>query len=322
MIGSRPERAAFTAFFYVVFFAEIKNLYLRWLLAGIVLAAAVYVRPVAIYVPIILLPAYAWFYRTQIMAAVRTYCVAALIFIAVFCALLSPWYVRNHDVSGAWGFASIGSYDLFNHYVPYFLNSVYGTDVGETKNRLEAQVGMPVGGPVSTDLTYADAMQSTALHIMLSDPIQYAKYHLSFLPAFFFSPASHEYWRVYNDLLPNSTVAPEPSLAQALNPFSLPLLITVFNNHGWFLVENALWASVLALALIGLWRAPGLRRFIGIVLCLALYFALVTGPLSHARYRMPVDGLLIVSALATLALLWDGDISLLVSSRQSASRGG
>jgi hypothetical protein len=293
----------FIASLYTLLFSPLQNLYARWALTGLLLALTAYVRPVALFLPIVIVVPYLFLYRNTVKTMLRTYAAAVCILFFVFAATLTPWFVRNHSVSGVWGFSSISAYALFDANTPYFLAATHGISVSEAKEKLRIRAGLPTDQKNPLDIRYAKVMQTVALEVISAEPFSYARYHLSSVISFLVSSDAHDYWRVYHDMMPDFNPAPEPSLTQALNPFSLPLLIVVIENHGWFLIENLLWAAIIALACIGVWRSHD-RKLAGIVLIIVCYFAIATGPISHARYRVPVEPLLYLSALSTVSFFW------------------
>ena len=292
----------FVAGFYEFFFSERKNHYVRFALTGFLFAIATYMRPASLYVLIFFIPAYFLLYLPW-QKITRAQVLAMVLLVLVFGATLAPWYVRNHEHFGVWGFTSLGAYDLFRQNGAQFYQSLTGLGPVESRYALEDMAGIPEG-PVPFDIKYSGVMQKVALEVIFSHPLKYVVFQGTSLIPFFTSAGSHDYWRFVKDMQPDNYVAAEPSIIQALNPFSLSLTLEVLNNHGWYLLENVLWALVTILVLVGLWRSKDVR-LARIFFAIVIYFALVTGPIAHARYRIPVEPLLLVSAFSAAAYLYE-----------------
>ncbi|KKP80617.1 MAG: hypothetical protein UR80_C0024G0004 [Parcubacteria group bacterium GW2011_GWB1_35_5] len=201
-----------------------------------------------------------------------------------------------------WAFASTGPYVLFRQNATQFYAALNNIDIFQARRDMLEKAGIPEY-PIPQDLKYSKAMQETAIEVITSHPFRYAIFHAtSFIP-FFTSSGINEYDRLINDLQPDFNPEPEPSLIQALHPFSLPVLITVIKNHGWTLVENFFWLIITVFAFLGMWFSKN-KRLIRMFWAIIMYFALVTGPIAHARYRIPIEPLLLISAFSSVFFIW------------------
>lgn len=292
----------FVGALYIFFFAEFKSVYTRWILTGILFGLATYIKPATLYILIFFVPAYFAFYIPW-KEVTRKHVVGALLMILAFAGTLAPWCIRNGVTLGSWQFASTSAFQLFRHNATQFYEAYHGVPNIEARYALQDMAGIP-RGPVPLDPKYSEVMKKVALQVIFEHPFSYGIFHLSTFIPFFASSGMIDYDRFVYLMLPEFDPAPEPSLLKALHPFSLPTLLIVLQNHGWTLVENTLWALVTLLALVGLFFSRNLRQarmFFAIV----LYFAVVTGPIAHARYRMPVEPLLLMGAFATALYLWE-----------------
>lgn len=287
---------------YLFFFSELKNLFVRFALTGLLFGLLVYIKPAALYILFFFIPAYFLLYLPW-ATITRKHIFAALIMIAAFVSTLAPWCIRNKIELDSWQFASTGPYFIFRQNAVGLHASLNGLSTLEARYELEDMAGIP-RGPVPTGPEYSAILQKTALDVIFAHPFRYALFHLSTFIPFFTSNGAHDYWWTVNIMLPDFNRPPEPALIQALNPFSLPILITVIKNHGWFLVENAFWGLMTLMLLIGLWRSRD-TRLARMFFAIALYFAFVTGPGAHARYRAPVDPLILISVFSAAAYLWE-----------------
>jgi hypothetical protein len=294
----------FISSIYILFFSEIKNRYKKGLFAGILLALTALVRPIALYLPVIIIPSYFLFYWVKSDWVIRRkQIIAMIIFLVAFSATVFPWFLRNKEVSGVWGFASVGTFGLFRENVPRFLATINDGNTGEIRQEILARADLPPG-KVSRRLQDSSIMQKVFLEVVMANPVRYAIYHIGSLPSFFLNSGVHHYLQfIKHQIIEDFTGGSEPGLAQALVTFSWPTFVIVIKNHGFFLIENVLLALITLLFFVGAWRSKNVgisRLFVVIV----LYFALITGPISHARYRMPVTPLILIGAASTALYLW------------------
>jgi hypothetical protein len=224
--------------------------------------------------------------------------------IAVFGGMLAPWYVRNHVELGTTSFSSVGPFVLFRQNASQFYEAFHNIPYLDARYTLEDRAGIP-RGPVPDDLAHAAVLQKVALQVITEHPFRYALFHVTGFIPFFTGSGAHDYWWLIRNMSEwPFNPAPEPSLMQALHPFNISILIEDLKNHGWFLVENAFWGILVLFILIGLWRSKN-RRLAWMFFAIMLYFAAVTGPIGHARYRIPVEPLMLVSAFSAGAYLWE-----------------
>jgi len=283
---------------YVFFFFEMKNMYMKWALTGFLFALAAYIKPGSLYILFFFLPAYFLVFLPWRQVS-RKHFYAAAIMVVVFVGTLAPWCIRNKVALDSWHFASTSAFQIFRHNATQFYEAYHDVPNIEARYALQDMAGIPHGS-VPLDMKYAEVMKKVALQVIFEHPFSYAMFHLSTFIPFFASSGIIDYERYVYVMLPQFDPAEEPSLLQAIHPFSLPTLLVVLTNHGWTLVENALWALITLLAVLGLWRGKDVR-LARMLFAIVLYFAVVTGPIAHARYRAPIEPLLLMGAFATIA---------------------
>lgn len=286
---------------YLFFFSEMKNFYLKWALTGFLLALSAYIRPASLYILFFFVPAYFLFFIKWSEIS-RKHLIATALLILVFMGTLAPWCIRNKYKTGIFAFTSTGPLVLFSQNAGIFYQTMNGLTFDEALYALEDMAGIP-RGPIPVELKYYDVMKKVALEVIFAHPFRYTFFHLSSSVSFFTSSSAHVYWRFVKDIQPDFYLTAEPYLIQALNPFSWPLLVTVVKNHGWRLVDNTFWAIITLLAFASVWWSKNVRLS-RMFLAIIFYFAFVTGPMSYARYRMPVEPLLLICAFGTVAFLW------------------
>ena len=97
---------------YLCFFSEWRNMYLRWALAGLLLATATYVRPASLYIVPFFLFGYFVFYLPWRDIS-RRHIIAGGLLAIMFAGALLPWCYRNQQLFGHFSFSSTGAFVLF-----------------------------------------------------------------------------------------------------------------------------------------------------------------------------------------------------------------
>ncbi|MDQ1299442.1 MAG: 2 protein [Patescibacteria group bacterium] len=285
---------------YLCFFSRWQGEFVRFAIAGLLLAVATYIRPASLYIIPFFIGAYLVFFIGW-GSITRRHLTALALLSVVFVAALLPWYYRNYEVFDHFSFASTGPFVLFRQNAVQFYESLTDVSNIEARYTLLERAGFPPG-PVPMDFASGAALKEVAIEVISEHPVRYAIFHLSTFLQFFLSSGAQNYWFFAEALHPTFDPEPEPSLIQALYPFSLPMLLTVLENHGWTLAENMFWGIITLLMIIGLWRSPN-RRLAWVLFSFTMYFALVTGPIAHARYRMPVEPFILMTAFGAASLI-------------------
>lgn len=295
----------FVTFIYVFFFKEFKSIYVKWALTGFLLALSVYVRPASLYILLFFIPGIFIFYfnKSEIN---KKHLYAAILLVVVFLSTLAPWVIRNKNEVGVFSFASTGPFVLFRQNAAQFYASLTGMDNVSARKTLLKMANIPEGknSLVPQDLKYSDQLKDISFKVIMMDPFKYVVFHLSSFIPFFTSSGINAYIGFVEDMMPEFYRAPEPSLIQALNPFSWPVLVIVIKNHGWTLLENIFWGVIAIFAFLSLFKSKDVRLY-RLFMVLILYFAVVTGPIAHARYRIPVEPLLLLNAFGAITVIYD-----------------
>lgn len=283
----------FLSCMWVLLFSEIKNISRRWAVAGLLFGIAALIRPIILYLPVVLLPSYLMFEWVQKKVDLKQILKSFAIFLLAFFAVISPWYIRNYQVSGVWGMSSNGTYTLFRENLPRFLSTITPGNPNFKKILMD-RAGL-TQEVVPRGLEYSEQMGRVVKEIVFEHPVRYGIYHVSSLASFFLNSGVHHYMKVSRDMVDSTPLPPEPGFAQAVTNHSIPLLIVVLKNHGFELIENFYWLAIFILCALSskFSKDPARMRFF---ISIIIYFALITGPISHARYRIPVTPFLLLGA--------------------------
>lgn len=288
--------------FVVLFFASLVALekgkesrkYL--IVSALFLGLAILVRPIAQFLPLL--------YAAYLLVTIRPMRKAALmglLLIALAYLVVAPWAYRNHRLFDSWNVSSVGTANLAIYNAPEFLK---WSPNPEAEARLAAfqaeQAALPYHEALS--LARSDVFVSTFRDVIRGHEISYVFFHLVKTIPFFITDGLRDTIRLFQidiGAMPNISGAlmrgDVALLLTYLLSGGLPIALLVLGSGFWTLA-TLLFATESVRALI---RRDLFLLFLTLLVC---YFALLTGPVSNARYRLPIEGLIFF--LSTLEIYW------------------
>lgn len=274
----------------------------RLLSAAICLAASIYVRPIAYYLPVVIaglmpfVPSWPHTRRRDLRHA-------AVFLIVVYC-LLAPWQIRNKLEADYWGLSGIADYNL------YFCQSaaVEAAVTGESYRLVQQHLGCDFGSqylhqhPEQRDWTQGQRlvwMRRQAVRTIRAHPFAYVRIHAAGVLRALLDPGGFELLRMFGRY-------PEQGglLGDVLDRGIMAVLRQLITERPMAFWTNAalgVWLAVyliLAVATLGrrsTWRRAELVAIAGIVIYLAL---LSGGAQSEGRFRIPMMPAISVLAAA------------------------
>lgn len=270
----------------------------RALLAGGLMGLACLVRPIG-------LPVIAVLFGVQ-LSRIRRWR-PAVVFAAAAAAVVAPWMLRNYAAAGYGKLSSVADFNLFYNNASALVEAHPQVQLNEGQRELLA---LPARSPASwpdvktlNDPAFVNRCRREGLAILTAHPLRYAGVHLR---------------TTLNVLLPAATDVLEVAGVTAGGKGTLGvlrregLLAAIRHYFGgalwplWLCVPLMLLTGVkFAGAAIGAVRHLrwNMRAEIWLIFLTILYFALVPGPVAHARFRVPIAPLLSVAAGAGIAWL-------------------
>ncbi len=263
-------------------------------LAGLALAASVYVRPVSYYLPILatfaLLPALLLRFRRW------KYALHAVVFLAASFAPVAAWQVRNKAEVGYGGFSAISDLNLYLYQAAAVNAKVEGLPFQEAQQRMRSFEGHPEHRSW-TEAQESVFMRREGLRLILKHPLVYAGIHLRGMVRILFDPGSVDYLKLFHSY---------PRLGGILASIEDQGLVSVLlglrrSNPLAFWTQLALvvWLALYyLLALFGLFgrSCAGLWAKIALVALSAYFIAISGGPIGYSRFRHPAMPLLCILA--------------------------
>jgi len=137
----------------------------------------------------------------------------------------------------------------------------------------------------------------------MAHPFSYLKFHaVSTLPFFFVSPITSFIESWYGTILRQPAPSPKAAIFH-LSEGNVGSFIQVLFSNGWYTLSKLIIGLIMLLALYGVWinrRKPIVWVFAFII----VYLALLAGPVSNIRYRMPVDPFILLLAVDGVLMLY------------------
>lgn len=273
----------------------------RWLLAAsaAALAAACYVRPVAMVMAIV----FAVVLLTQRGRPLGASPLGAnlartAIFAGVFVACVASWVIRNAAVADYAGFSSSSGDSAYNFAAAEVIARTKGIDGMEARRRMRLEDERFMADPVVTSGEAARRRSRRATEIIAAHPALYARIHLQGIVGFWM-PGATDVLEVAGLTHGNrntlDVLRREGPAAAARNYFA---------GNWWALLLVMPMAAILAFKYLaaGLCGAVRLRPHMGAAAWLAAAAVVVSmllpGPYGLPRYRIPVEPIVNIAAAA------------------------
>lgn len=266
---------------------------------GVTLGVSALVRPISLYLPIL----YALFILFGLLRgeSLKKVCVSVCLLVVGFSVVVTPWYIRNFNQTGVWGFSSISTYNVAYYNVKDFLVWKFGSKSPELVSYVHAIEQIPPEQAVSLD--GGNELQKVFIPYLKDNIFSYLFFHITTTTKFFFS-SSIRYIAIHTQI---------PALQNALGLSGpVPDLLTVLVHREWGLffrtlgeqsiitIDRIVAITLTLLAACSLFFSK--NRFYSILLLsLIFYFAILTGPVSIPRYRLPVEPFILILALFTMS---------------------
>lgn len=293
-------------FFMLLFFLSLLYLFnyfknkkvLHLVFSASFLGFATLARPTAEYLSVLIILIISWLaYKERSVKVVAHTVLYGVIFVLV----LSPWLYRNYSIFGEAVLSPQAGVNLYANVVPSMLAIEHGTGFQYEYDILHAT---GVTGPNETKIGGDKGYTKKAVSILLEYPKSSAILAFNTELAFFTHDGMFDVLR-HVDASPD-TLLGKPAVFLL---FSDPQKF--FGFIGYYLTKPAvlilimriLWYAITILFIVGAWRylrREGLTPYVAVTLCTVAYFAAITlvlGLTINARYRLPVELLIIPFAL-------------------------
>jgi 4-amino-4-deoxy-L-arabinose transferase-like glycosyltransferase len=244
------------------------------------LAVSVYFRPISLYLVPVYVGAYIFLYEPMSRESIRSIGKRVCITVCVFLVCIFPWMIRNYIQTGVFTMSSITSYNLFYYNVPMFLSH----DTGRNEEEVRTQI-MEENHLTSNDLLKPENLSKIskiATGVILDSPIRYTYFHIYKTTSFFFGSSIKTTLLSLNTLFASDVV-------------DIVHIQSDFISKNAVLFERLFWFLLCVLSLCALMNREHRKQVIVLIVFIS-YFAILTGPVSYSRYRLPAEPFLLLSA--------------------------
>src|SRR3989344_1584242 len=302
--------------FYLIFFTESAKV-TTFFGYGVLMGLATLVKPVGIYLPLAIIVAI--LLRTDWSFLIRR---NKIIFITLgFAVTVFPWLLRNKVVADSWNISSISAYNLAVYNLLSFASEIgdkpaFQSQIAEIEKKYKDDYVFDpadlVYSPVLTDLKHSRELNAISIPYIKSHFISYAKFHLTRAFGYFFVKSSiiHalDYTPFARHNLEKWNLIPAPDklvdLFSVWKNSSMKEFIYQVKHNGILFFEKLLRFLMSLLMLIPLWKYR--KNPISISLwILVLYFAVLSGPVANARFRLPAEPMMMLLTVWGLILAID-----------------
>ncbi len=281
----------FILFIYLLFFAEKHHAWFIAGSAGAVLGVATLVRPVSVFILILLAPLY-WLIEKKNIPIKKIILVFGTVAVC-YLVVVVPWMARNYKVSRVFNISSLIAFNPIYYNVPDFLSSKSSKSPDYFRAQLIGEAG-DLSERELRSLSNSDRILAVALKYIKEDPVGYLKFHLIKTPPFFFSSSIKTFQDFSSRLLPSNKISSDIQTHKAIlsDLFAKGQFVDMFGvimKSAWYITfERILWLVILFLSFVPLLFKKQ-RLYAVLFLSLIFYFALLTGPVAYARYRLPAE---------------------------------
>ncbi len=265
------------------------------LAAGVLLGVSMWIRPISLFLPLV--------YAAWLLCTLRPYKQALLQGLALCVAaylVVLPWSLRNHARFGSYNISSVGAANLMLYNAPEYLKFAPNPEGNALLAQFKtAQDTLPRQEALS--LVRSGVFTHDFLMIIRGHEVGYTFFHLFKTIPFFVTDGLRDTIRLFG-----VDIGTMPNISNALLHGQFGTLISYLRSGGvavaLFVLGVGFWSTVTLLWLWSVyWALRGrIDRVWLLFAAVILYFALLTGPVSNARYRLPVEGLLLVAALSVV----------------------
>lgn len=294
---------------YLLFVRENRG-FVTYAIAGVVLGFGALVRSAGEYLVII----FAVFALVEAVKRIgfRKAAVSVLLVLLTSLAVVAPWYARNYEETGALGLSTTGPYTILLYHVKDFEMKKHGVTEETFTNEIKERLQVADIAELKS-VAYSKEMMEIVKEKIFADPINYGVYHILGSVNLFLSSSIRD------------TTLNLPKFGGALSAVGLAggnnvnvkeLLASDPVRAVWYgITSEPLFTFERVLRLLGLLLAVGVtlyalisRRFTTLFLvmvAIVAYTALVIGPVSYPRYRIPLEPFLyLITAYGFVSLPW------------------
>ncbi len=229
--------------------------------------------------------------------------------LAVFFAILAPWIIRNRVTLHTWDFSSQSGYNLYAYNAGDFspwLQAHFPKLVAARGVALQPDDLLDVN--FRYDVSRIPQIQAKATRFIAAYPFLYVVFHVAHMPSLFTNSAYNNFFYAVPRL--GFRYEDEAALYDDLGAFRFVIAAGRVAAHPVLLLALLANLFFIVIALLALlapvieWRyLRSIKKTTIFFAAVILLYALLSSPISGARLRIPLNPVLFMLALYSLALL-------------------
>jgi hypothetical protein len=279
--------------------------YRNVIFSAILLVTATYVRPITLYLPIILLFLFGWLaWKRKDWLKWLGY---TTIFLFVFYGLVAGWVYRNYTVADYPHFSAVSARTVYRYHAAAVKADLKDVSYYEMRESLKDQEldyrDLPRSRAILVRAKNFESIRSKGLSILVNNPFVYIPIHLNGMVRVMLDPGAVEYLRAFSLYPENANL-----LGKVVSEGVIPTLIDLQDSFPLLFWSNVILGIALGGYLVGAvlgatgWIINrGFTAQFTFLLLLVLYFWVLSGgPNSTSRFRTPLMPL--ISLLAAYGL--------------------
>ena len=287
----------FAGFLYLFFLYRDSGRNLHLTLLAVLLGVATLVRPVTLYLPLLLLP-YLLFSSAKGEVSPVERGKRLVLFVSVFAVLLSPWLVRNYVLYGHVGISTQGQGHIVGWVIPGIGQYEEGVDLSTSTSvagmRWQEHISsLPENDRADPFSLDKEAKRWFGEYLRTVSPVSVAKAWFWGAAKNIFSPLTIELAYIFHMDWTHFYNMPGTSFPEQAVNF-------LFHNQNRLYISLLVFGIGLTLLfriaqLFGAWRLLKINSsFLMIIALVITYFLAVSGPVGYAKYRLPLEPLLVL----------------------------
>ena len=240
----------------------------------------------------------------------KTWLRHATIFMLGFILLVTPWSIRNKVVFNSFQLSAVGGYSFAYADAILFAHEKTGESLESLYRRFNIAIDGDKDPIRSVSLEKMDVYARFSRELISGDYLGYAKWHLIKSVPFFLTDglrAPAELFGIVGASVPPnfSDLFLHGKLVSGLSDYFRRAPV-----EAWlFVIGSAFWLAVTTLAsltvVLELLITRRLRLpILLLALTVAYIFAVSSGPVAQARYRLPIEGILLLLAGIAVSAFW------------------
>jgi 4-amino-4-deoxy-L-arabinose transferase-like glycosyltransferase len=263
-------------------------------LTGLFLGASVLVRVIGEFLPVIFIAFhFLMFGRKEIKERSYAFISKYIFFIIAFAVVIMPWSIRNHAIFGTYALSSTSDINFVRYTIPMFYAHSHDISLEAAYAHIQGQFPQDLESFAGRSLRYHAEFEQV-IHIEISRHLAgYIPFHLEKTIPFFITDGLREI--NYSLHLGNGGQTEMVNFSDLLLKGNVKGIISALFGSGLdtllLIVGSSFWAAISLLCLFScmyvVWKKSPYMWFVLLSGVMILYFAVLTGPVSGGRYRMP-----------------------------------